>query len=83
MAASRQRRARAWHSEERARLILESIEDYAIFMLDPEGHIESWNAGAERINGYRAGEILGHHFGVFYPPEEVAASKPTRALRGS
>jgi PAS domain S-box-containing protein len=80
MTRSRRRHARAWHSEERARLILESIEDYAIFMLDPDGHVESWNAGAERIKGYRADEILGHHFSVFYPPDEVAAGKPATAL---
>jgi PAS domain S-box-containing protein len=79
---SRRRRvARAWHSEERALLILESIEEYAIFMLDPEGHVESWNAGAERIKGYRADEILGHHFGVFYLPEDAAAGKPDAALK--
>ena len=56
---SASQRGRAWHSEERARLILESIEDYAIFMLDPEGRVASWNLGAERIKGYRAEEIIG------------------------
>ncbi|MFL5300519.1 MAG: PAS domain-containing protein, partial [Anaeromyxobacteraceae bacterium] len=74
------RRARAWHSEERARLILDSIEDYAIFMLDPDGHIESWNRGAERIKGYRADEIVGRHFSVFDPPEDIAAGKPEAEL---
>jgi PAS domain S-box-containing protein len=60
-------------SEERFRLLVEAVEDYAIFMLDPGGHIASWNAGAQRSKGYTADEIIGRHFSVFYPPE-VAAS---------
>src|SRR5688500_8723626 len=60
-------------SEERMRLIIESTVDYAIFMLDPQGYVASWNPGAERIKGYRADEIIGKHFSVFYP-EEVAKS---------
>ena len=63
-------------SEEHFRLLVESIEDYAIFMLDPVGHVMTWNPGAERIKGYRAEEILGRSFSVFYPPEEVAEGKP-------
>jgi len=56
-------------SDERFRLLVESIKDYAIFMLDPDGHVLTWNAGAERIKGYSAPEIIGQHFSKFYPPE--------------
>ncbi len=56
-------------SEERFRLLVESVKDYAIFMLDPEGHVLTWNAGAELIKGYRADDIIGQHFSQFYPPE--------------
>src|SRR5712692_6079290 len=67
-------------SEERFRLMVESIKDYAIFMLDPHGRIASWNLGAERIKQYRAAEILGRHLSVFYPEEEVVAGKCEREL---
>jgi PAS domain S-box-containing protein len=67
-------------SEERFRLLVDSVKDYAIFMLDPEGHVISWNAGAARIKGYTRDEILGQHFSVFYLPEELAAGKPAREL---
>jgi PAS domain S-box-containing protein len=67
-------------SEERFRLLVEGVRDYAIFMLDPQGLVSSWNAGAERINGYRSDEIIGRHFSTFYPAEEVAAAKPQREL---
>jgi PAS domain S-box-containing protein len=67
-------------SEERFRLILESVVDYAILMLDPEGHVVSWNDGAERIKGYRAEEILGKHFSVFYSPEDIERGKPQHEL---
>ena len=56
-------------SEQRFRLLVESVKDYAIFMLDPEGMVLTWNAGAELIKGYRAEEIIGQHFSKFYPPE--------------
>jgi PAS domain S-box-containing protein len=59
----------------RFRLLVESILDYGIFMLDADGHIASWNAGAARMNGYTGPEIVGKHFSVFYPPEEVASGK--------
>jgi PAS domain S-box-containing protein len=59
----------------RFQLLVESVKDYAIFMLDPSGHIATWNAGAERIKGYRASEILGKHFSVFYPPNVAASGK--------
>ncbi|NUR92907.1 MAG: PAS domain S-box protein, partial [Nonomuraea sp.] len=68
-------------SEEKFRLLVQNVVDYAIFMLDSEGRIASWNAGAERIKGYRAEEIMGRHFSVFYPPEDVAAGKPAMELR--
>jgi PAS domain S-box-containing protein len=56
-------------------LLVSSVRDYAIFALDAGGHIVTWNAGAERIKGYTAEEIIGRHFSVFYPPEDVAAGK--------
>ncbi|HET9451235.1 MAG TPA: PAS domain-containing sensor histidine kinase, partial [Aggregicoccus sp.] len=67
-------------SEERFRLIVECVQDYAIFMLDPQGHIATWNRGAQRIKGYRAEEIIGSHFSRFYPEEEVRAGKPDMEL---
>ncbi|HET6440531.1 MAG TPA: PAS domain-containing sensor histidine kinase [Anaeromyxobacter sp.] len=63
------------------RLMVECVIDYAIFMLDPGGHVSSWNVGAHRLKGYRAEEILGRHFSIFYPPEEVAAGKPEQELK--
>lgn len=68
-------------SEERYRLLVASVRDYAIFHLDTQGRVTSWNAGAERIKGYRAAEILGQHFSRFYPPEAIAAGVPEQALR--
>jgi len=62
------------------RLLVQGVLDYAIFMLDPDGHITSWNAGAQQIKGYREEEILGKHFSVFYPPEDIAAGKPWHEL---
>jgi len=66
--------------EDRFRLLVESIRDYAIFMLDPSGRIATWNAGAERIKGYTANEIIGKPFSTFYPPADVQANKPAREL---
>ena len=66
---------RASGGEEQFRLLVESVQDYAIFMLDPTGHITTWNAGAQRIKGYRAEEIIGEHFSRFYPEEDVRAGK--------
>jgi PAS domain S-box-containing protein len=57
-------------------LLVESVRDYAIFMLDPSGYIASWNRGAERIKGYKADEIIGRHFSVFYPQQDIVAGKP-------
>jgi PAS domain S-box-containing protein len=62
--------------EERFRLLVEAVQDYAIFMLSPEGIISSWNIGAERLKGYKTGEILGKHFSCFYPEEDVRNGKP-------
>jgi len=62
------------------RLLVESIKDYAIFMLDPEGRVVTWNRGAEAIKGYRAEEIVGKHFSRFYAPEDIEARKPDREL---
>jgi PAS domain S-box-containing protein len=67
-------------SEQRLRLMLESVVDYAIFMLDRDGRIATWNAGAQRIKGYSAEEIIGEHFSRFYPRDDVAAGKPVHAL---
>ena len=62
------------------RLLVSSIKDYAIFLLDPTGHIRTWNEGARRAKGYTADEIIGQHFSVFYPPEEQDRGKPALAL---
>ncbi|MEA2706230.1 MAG: hypothetical protein QOH22_1018 [Gemmatimonadaceae bacterium] len=64
------------HSDRIYQLMVESVRDYAIFLLDPSGYIASWNRGAQRIKGYSAGEIIGRHFSVFYGPEDIAARKP-------
>src|SRR6478672_1934229 len=63
------------------RLLVSSVRDYAIFALDPDGIILTWNAGAERIKGYRADEIIGKHFSIFYPHELVAEGFPAFELR--
>ncbi|MCE3272867.1 MAG: chemotaxis protein CheY [Ramlibacter sp.] len=67
-------------SEERFRLLVDSVRDYAIFMLDPDGIVRSWNAGAKAIKGYEAGEIVGRHFSAFYTPEGKAAGLPEQEL---
>ncbi|HYR37270.1 MAG TPA: MASE1 domain-containing protein [Burkholderiales bacterium] len=63
-------------SERRFRLMVDSVVDYAIFMLDPGGRVASWNAGAQRIKGYSAAEIIGEHFSRFYSREEIEGGKP-------
>src|SRR5215208_4609879 len=68
------------HNEERFRLLVEGVKDYAIFMLDPEGKVASWNEGAHRIKGYSQQEILGRRFSVFYEEEDLKRSKPEREL---
>src|ERR1051325_4772160 len=66
--------------EEQIRLLLDAIEDYAIFLLDSTGHVAPWNTGAERLKGYTEEEIVGKHFSLFYPEGDVAAGKPQRIL---
>ena len=66
--------------EYRFRLLVEAVRDYAIFMLDPEGRILTWNAGAERIKGYRPEEVIGKHFSIFYPQGDVRSGKPEMEL---
>lgn len=68
-------------SEERFRLLVETVTDYAIFMLDVDGNVISWNEGAARIKGYRADEIIGQHIARFYPPEKVNSGHPQALLK--
>src|SRR5256885_12034822 len=68
-------------SEQRVRLLVENVRDYALFMLDPEGRVASWNVAAERINGYSAKEIIVSNISPFYPPEYLMAGKPDLQLR--
>src|SRR5688572_14083017 len=68
-------------SEERLRLILDSVQDYAIFMLDPEERVATWNPGAARIKGYSAGEIIGQHFSRFYTPADLERQWPQEELK--
>jgi PAS domain S-box-containing protein len=67
-------------SEQRFRLLVESVQDYAIYMLDPQGRVTNWNAGAALIKGYSAAEVVGDHFSRFYTEEDRAAGEPDRAL---
>jgi PAS domain S-box-containing protein len=67
-------------SEDRFRLLVDAVRDYAIFTLDSEGKVSSWNKGAERIKGYQASEIIGKHFSIFYPEEDLRAEKPRNEL---
>ncbi|WP_091673880.1 PAS domain-containing sensor histidine kinase [Amycolatopsis marina] len=67
-------------SDESFRLFIHNVRDYAIFMLDAQGHVATWNTGAERIKGYRANEIIGRHFSTFYPIEDIVSDKPGREL---
>src|SRR5580704_13798384 len=68
-------------SEERYRMLLDGVRDYAIFMMDPQGRILSWNAGAERIKGYKADQIIGHNFSCFFPAEDIERGRPGEILR--
>jgi len=70
-------------SEERLRLMVDAVKDYAIFMLSPEGKVATWNAGAERIKGYRAEEVLGQSIETFYPEEERGTGKAARELEAA
>ena len=69
------------HSEERFRLLVEGVNDYAIFMLDVNGNVATWNSGAARIKGYRAEEIVGQHFRKFYPEDAVESGWPEHELK--
>ncbi len=69
-----------FESERRFRLLVEGVVDYAIYMLDPSGIVSNWNAGARRIKGYEAAEVVGRHFGMFYLPEDREAGMPARSL---
>jgi PAS domain S-box-containing protein len=68
-------------SEDRFRILVEGVRDYAIFMLDPKGRVATWNTGAQLIKGYAAGEIIGQHFSRFYPPQALARDLPGQELR--
>jgi PAS domain S-box-containing protein len=68
-------------SERRFRILIQGVTDYAIFMLDPEGRVTNWNAGAQRIKGYAPDEIIGEHFSRFYTPEDLDAGIPNEALK--
>jgi PAS domain S-box-containing protein len=74
-------RERLMQSEARFHALVEAVNDYAIFLLDDEGRIISWNPGARRIKGYAEDEILNRHFSIFYLPEDVAAGKPAKELQ--
>lgn len=67
-------------SEQQFRLLVQSVTDYAIYMLSPDGHLTNWNLGAQRIKGYRPEEVIGKHFSMFYTPADREAGEPQRAL---
>lgn len=67
-------------SEEGLRQMVEGVKDYAIYMLDPQGHVISWNSGAQTIEGYHAEEIIGNHFSCVFPPEDIEQGKPAKLL---
>ena len=68
-------------AEEQLKLFVESVRDYAIFTLDPRGRILTWNAGAERIKGYARQDVIGKHFSIFFPAEEIQRERPEQALK--
>src|SRR6266704_3919105 len=80
MARNGTQQSGVFDSERRFRLLVEGIVDYAICMLDPNGIVTNWNAGAKRIKGYEAAEVIGRHFGMFYLPEDREAGMPARSL---
>ena len=80
MSAQREAQLALAESEQRFRLLVEGVIDYAIYMIDVNGAITNWNKGAERIKGYRADEVTGRHFSLFYTPEERQAGLPARAI---
>jgi PAS domain S-box-containing protein len=74
---------RLWRLEEQYRALVESVKDYAIYILDTQGKIVSWNQGAERIKGYKAEEIIGRNFSCFYTPEDRKDGKPEKTLQSA
>jgi PAS domain S-box-containing protein len=80
LTARREEEEELRRSEERFRLLVEGVQDYAVYMLNPEGIVTSWNAGARRIKGYDAAEIIGRHFSQFYSSEDIDANKPWAEL---
>jgi PAS domain S-box-containing protein len=68
-------------SQEQYRMLLDGVQDHAIFLMDPKGQVVSWNAGAERIKGYRADEIIGHNFSCFFPPDDIERARPAEVLQ--
>src|SRR5947199_9425751 len=68
-------------TEEQFHMLVESVEEYAIYMLDPTGNVVTWNSGAQKMKQYTAAEIIGKNFACFYTAEDVAAEKPQRNLR--
>lgn len=81
MSATRNQHLLAMENERRFQLLLDAVRDYAIYLLDADGFVASWNAGAQRFKGYVAAEIIGEHFSRFYTPEDRATGLPMRALR--
>ena len=80
---SRRAEAELRASEELFRILVHGVQDYAIFMLDPRGHVASWNDGAARIKGYAPEEIIGRHFSAFYPVSDITAGKPAWELEAA
>jgi len=68
-------------SEDQYRTLLNEVQDHGIFMLDPDGHVVTWNAGAERINGYSATEIIGRNFSCFFPQADIESGRPAEMLK--
>ena len=83
MTERREAQLAALETERRFRLLVEGVTDYSIFMLDAEGRVTNWNAGAKRIKGYTAPEIVGQHFSRFYTPEDLEQDLPARALQNA
>src|SRR5580700_4325470 len=83
MSHSPKTKTRIPESGEQFRQMVEAVLDYAIFMLDKTGRVITWNAGAARIKGYKASDIIGKHFSIFYPEAEIHSRKPERELEAA
>src|SRR5438876_11709042 len=81
MSLNRPNNSEVYDTAEQFHILVDSVEEYAIYMLDPSGNVVTWNRGAEKIKGYKAAEIVGKNFACFYTAEDVAADKPQRNLR--